>query len=121
VVGLAFLGEPKPRGARHFQTGLVKRLTPGPEDLPRERAAIEGSDVVHMTAEEIEQLLSKLDNAVPRLLKENQGIEFWIEYLQRADAIKEQAGLENYDRVATRIDAIPAKYGVLPPSHWMYG
>ena len=47
-------------------------------------------------------------------------MEFWIEYLQRADAIKEQVGLDNYDWVATRIDQIPMKYGVLPPSQWMH-
>jgi hypothetical protein len=46
-------------------------------------------------------------------------MDFWIEYLQRADVIKEQAGLDNYDWVATRIDEIPTKYGVLPPSQWM--
>jgi hypothetical protein len=74
---------------------------------------------VYPTTHQIEQMLSKLDTSVPRLLTENEGMEFWIEYLQRADAIKEQAGLDNYDWVATRIDEIPMKYGVLPPSQWM--
>lgn len=76
---------------------------------------------MYITPEEIEHLLGKLDSSVPRLLKENQGIEFWIEFLQRADVIKQQAGLENYDRVSTKIDAIPMKYGMRPPSRWMYG
>jgi hypothetical protein len=77
-------------------------------------------DAVHATTDQIEHMLSKLDVSVPRLLTENDGMDFWIEYLQRADAIKEQAGLDNYDWVATRIDEIPTKYGVLPPSQWMH-
>jgi hypothetical protein len=78
------------------------------------------NDVVSITPVEIEQLLVKLDSSVPLLLKENQGIEFWIEFLQRADAIKEQAGFDHYDWVATRIDQMPMKYGVVPPSRWMH-
>lgn len=73
-----------------------------------------------ITSVEIEQLLVKLDSTVPLLLKENQGIEFWIEFLQRADVIKEQAGFDQYDWVATRIDQMPMKYGIMPPSQWMH-
>lgn len=69
--------------------------------------------------QEIERLLSRLDDAMPRLLSENQGIEFWVEFLQRADTIKEQVPLDHYDWVSTRIDAIPMKYGLTPPSCWM--
>lgn len=75
---------------------------------------------MYVTTDQIEHMLIKLDTSVPRLLTENAGMEFWIEYLQRADAIKEQVGLDNYDWVATRIDQIPMKYGVLPPSQWMH-
>jgi hypothetical protein len=74
---------------------------------------------VPTTPQDIERMLTNLDSATPRLLNENQGIEFWIEFLQRADAIKEQVSLDHYDSVATRIDAIPMKYGVVPPSCWM--
>lgn len=74
---------------------------------------------MYIKPEQIEQLLKELDNSVPRLLKENQGVEFWIEYLQRADEIKERVGLDNYDWVATRIDEIPMKHGLTPPSLWM--
>ncbi|RUL64210.1 hypothetical protein EKH79_09160 [Dyella dinghuensis] len=74
---------------------------------------------MYATTDQIEHMLSKLAISVPRLLTENDGMDFWIEYLQRADQIKEQAGLDNYDWVASRIDEIPMKYGVLPPSQWM--
>jgi hypothetical protein len=74
---------------------------------------------VPATPQDIERLLTKLDDDTPRLLDQNQGIEFWIEFLQRADAIKEQVSLDHYDWVATRIDQIPMKYGVLPPAFWM--
>jgi hypothetical protein len=82
-------------------------------------AAPMNGDAVYPTTDQIEHMLSKLDISVPHLLTENGGMDFWIEYLQRADVIKEQAGLDNYDWVATRIDEIPTKYGVLPPSQWM--
>lgn len=75
--------------------------------------------VVYATTDQIERMLAKLDVSVPRLLTENRGVDFWIEYLQRADEIKEKAGLDNYDWVATRIDQIPMKYGMRPPSQWM--
>jgi hypothetical protein len=78
-------------------------------------------DVVYTAPEDIEQLLTNLDSSVPRLLRENHGIEFWIEYLQRADEIKERVSLDNYDWVTTRIDEIPIKHGALPPSMWVFG
>lgn len=71
------------------------------------------------TRQEIEHLLTNLDSAMPRLLNDNQGIEFWVEFLQRADAIKEQVTLDHYEWVSTRIDEIPMKYGIVPPSCWM--
>ena len=71
------------------------------------------------TNQEIERLLNNLDEAMPRLLNDSQGIEFWVEFLQRADAIKEQVALDHYEWVSTRIDAIPMKYGIMPPSCWM--
>jgi hypothetical protein len=74
---------------------------------------------VPATSQEIERLLTKLDEAMPGLLHDNRGIEFWVEFLQRADAIKEQVPLDRYEWVSTRIDAIPVKYGMLPPSCWM--
>jgi hypothetical protein len=74
---------------------------------------------VPATTLEIERLLSTLDEAMPGLLQDNRGIEFWVEFLQRADAIKEQVPLDRYEWVSTRIDAIPVKYGLMPPSCWM--
>jgi cephalosporin-C deacetylase-like acetyl esterase len=64
---------------------------------------------VYATTAQIEHMLSKLDTSVPRLMTENDGMEFWIEYLQRADAIKQQTGLDHYEWVAERIDEIPVK------------
>jgi hypothetical protein len=74
---------------------------------------------VPATHQHIERLLNTLDEAMPALLKDNHGIEFWVEFLQRADAIKEQVALDLYEWVSARIDAIPVKYGLVPPACWM--
>jgi hypothetical protein len=100
----------------HFQIAQLKRH----DWVPRGFSPLPTTgDAVRATLDQIKNMLSKLDVSVPRLLTDNDGMDFWIEYLQRADAIKEQAGLDNYEWVTRQIDQIPMKYGVLPPSHWM--
>ena len=44
-----------------------------------------------MPLQEVEQQLAELAGAMPQLLKHNQGVEFWIEFMDRADAIRNDA------------------------------
>lgn len=113
-------GRPLAVGTRHFKIRHLIRLSPVAQLGYHLNWLSKEGHTVQITSEKIESLLSSLDSSVPRLLRENQGMEFWIEYLQRADAIKDQVGFHNHDWVATRIDEIPMKYGVRPPSRWMY-
>lgn len=88
-------------------------------DLSLDLATTDGSDVVLLSAEEIEQQLAKLGNAMPGLLKDNQGAEFWAAFTQRANALKERVSLDHFDWVTERIHAILAAYGISPPSRWI--
>lgn len=72
-----------------------------------------------LTVEQIEQRLAELGRSIPRLLSENQGAEFWIEFLERADAIKDQVSLDHFDWVTERIYDALATYGISPPSQWI--
>lgn len=72
-----------------------------------------------MIPQEIEQRLAELQNAMPRLLQDNHGTEFWIEFLERADAIRDRVSLDQYDRVTERIYEVLASHGVSPPSQWI--
>jgi hypothetical protein len=58
---------------------------------------------------------------MPRLLKDNRAAEFWIEFLERADAIKDHVPLSRRDWVTEKIDDVLAKYGIAPPSRWIAG
>jgi len=72
-----------------------------------------------MTIPEIEQQLADLQNAMPRLLRDNLGTEFWIEFLDRADAIRNHVSLDHYDWVTERIYEVLASYGISTPSQWI--
>lgn len=88
-------------------------------DLSLDLATTYGSDVVLLSAEEIEQQLAKLSNSMPSLLKDNQGAEFWAAFTERTNALKERVSLDHFDWVTERIHAILAAYGVSPPSRWI--
>lgn len=88
-------------------------------DLSLDLATTYGSDVVLLSAEEIEQQLAKLNNSMPSLLKDNQGAEFWAAFTERTNALKERVSLDHFDWVTERIHAILAAYGVSPPSRWI--
>ncbi|WP_233843665.1 hypothetical protein [Dyella sp. 2HG41-7] len=72
-----------------------------------------------LTVEQIEQRLAELGRSIPRLLSENEGAEFWIEFLERADAIKDHVSLDHYDWVTERIYEALAIYGIAAPSRWI--
>jgi hypothetical protein len=69
--------------------------------------------------QEIQQELADLIKAMPRLLQDNQGTEFWIEFLGLAESIKEHVPFDDRDRVAVRIHQILTLSGVSPPSWWI--
>ncbi|GLQ92541.1 hypothetical protein [Dyella acidisoli] len=72
-----------------------------------------------MTIPEIELQLTSLQSAMPRLLQDNLGTEFWIEFLDRADAIRNHVSLDHYDWVTERIYEVLASYGISTPSQWI--
>lgn len=74
---------------------------------------------VPKTPQEIEQQLADLQHAIPRLLQDNHGTEFWIEFMERADAIRDRVSLDHYDWVTERIYEVLASYGISPPSQWI--
>jgi hypothetical protein len=78
-----------------------------------------GCDAVLSNRQEIQQELADLIKAMPRLLQDNQGTEFWIEFLGLAEAIKEHAPFDYRDRVTARIHQILTYSGVSPPSWWV--
>ncbi|GGA10730.1 hypothetical protein GCM10011408_35050 [Dyella caseinilytica] len=74
-----------------------------------------------LTRKEIEQELAHLSGLVPCLLQDNRGAEFWIEFLERANAIKDRAPLAMREWVTERIFELLAKYGISPPWSWITG
>lgn len=74
---------------------------------------------MYRTTQEMESLLANLSESMPRLLQENQSSEFWTAFLQRADAIKKDATLDQLDWVTERIHEILANYGISPPARWL--
>jgi hypothetical protein len=76
---------------------------------------------VLLTRKEIEQELANLSHIVPRLLQDSQGAEFWIEFLDRANAIKDRSPMSMREWVTEKIYDLLAKYGVSPPWRWITG
>jgi hypothetical protein len=72
-----------------------------------------------MPQQEVEQQLAALARAMPELLKHSQGVEFWIEFMDRADAIRNRVPLDQFDWVTERIYEVLASYGISPPSRWI--
>ena len=72
-----------------------------------------------MTLQEIEQHLAHLQSAVPQLLQDNPGTEFWIEFMERANAIRDRVSLDQYDWVTERIYEVLSRHGISPPSRWI--
>jgi hypothetical protein len=76
---------------------------------------------VLLSHQEIEQQIERLSHSMPRLLKDNPASEFWIEFLERADAIQDQVPLSRREWVTEKIYDVLAKYDILPPSGWIAG
>ncbi|MBE1159094.1 hypothetical protein [Dyella acidiphila] len=74
-----------------------------------------------LTRKDIEQELTTLGGLVPRLLQDSRGAEFWIEFLERANAIKDSAPAALRDWVTERIYQLLAEYGISPPWQWISG
>jgi hypothetical protein len=70
---------------------------------------------VLLTQQEIQQELENLGRSMPRLLQGSQGSEFWVEFMERADAIKDNAPLNLRDGIAEKIYELLARYGISPP------
>jgi hypothetical protein len=70
---------------------------------------------VLLTHQEIQQELENLSSSMPRLLQGSQGPEFWVEFMERADAIKDNAPLNLRDGIAEKIYELLARYGISPP------
>ncbi|WP_188793280.1 hypothetical protein [Dyella nitratireducens] len=81
--------------------------------------ATQHGDVVPMPPQEVEQQLAELAGAMPQLLKDSRGVEFWIEFMERADAIRDRVSLDHFDWVTERIYEVLADYGITPPSRWI--
>jgi hypothetical protein len=76
--------------------------------------------VVLQDRKHIQRELANLISAVPRLLQDDQeGTEFWLEFLELTQAIKEQVPFDRRDLVMTRIHQILVGCGVSPPSWWV--
>jgi hypothetical protein len=76
---------------------------------------------VLLTHQEIDQQIENLGSSMPHLLQGNPGAEFWIEFMERADAIKDRAPLSLRDAVTEKIHALLAGYGISPPWRRMRG
>jgi hypothetical protein len=76
---------------------------------------------VPLNRREIEQELNHLGGLVPRLLQDSRGAEFWIEFLELANEIKDRAPLNLRDWVTERIYELLARYGISPPWSWISG
>lgn len=72
-----------------------------------------------MPLQEVERQLAELAGAMPELLQHNQGVEFWIEFMDRADAIRNRVSLDQFDWVTERIYELLAAYGISTPSRWI--
>ncbi|GLQ88166.1 hypothetical protein [Dyella flagellata] len=72
-----------------------------------------------MTMQETEQQLAELARVVPQLLKQNPGAAFWVEFLERADAIRDHVPFDHYDWVTERIYETLAAHGISTPSRWI--
>ena len=59
-----------------------------------------------------------LIKALPRLQRGDGGTEFWMEFLELAQAIKRQVPVENQDLVTSRIHQVLTSCGISPPSWW---
>jgi hypothetical protein len=67
----------------------------------------------------LQQELANLIKAMPRLLEEDQGTEFWIEFLGLAEAIKQHVPLDRRDQLVSKLHQILTSCGVSPPSWWV--
>jgi hypothetical protein len=76
---------------------------------------------VLLTHQQIEQQIENLDSSMPRLLQRSQGPEFWIEFMERADAIKDHAPLNLRDAITGKLYELLARYGLSPPWHGIRG
>lgn len=74
-----------------------------------------------LTHQEIEQQIDNLSTSMPRLLQGSQRSEFWIEFMERADAIKDHAPLNLRDAITAKLHELLARYGIAPPWHGLHG
>jgi hypothetical protein len=102
------------RPIRHFKNSLLMRLSQYRRALTCSLGLTVGRAAV-LTHQEIEQQIENLSRSMPRLLQGSQGPEFWIEFMERADAIKDRAPLSLRDAVAEKIHGVLAHYGISPP------
>ena len=72
-----------------------------------------------MPLQEVERQLAELAGAMPELLQHSHGVEFWIEFMDRADAIRNRVSLDQFDWVTERIYEVLAAYGISTPSRWI--
>jgi hypothetical protein len=74
---------------------------------------------VLLSYQETLQELANLSRAVPHLLQDNRGSEFWAEFLGRANALKDHVPLDLHDWVTEKIYEVLANNGLPPPSRWI--
>jgi hypothetical protein len=89
-------------------------------DPPRTAHHVGCAEVLS-THQEIEQEIEKLSSSMPGLLRGSQGSEFWIEFMERADAIKDGAPLNCRDGITQKLHELLARYGISPPWRWATG
>lgn len=68
--------------------------------------------------QDIDVQLATLDSDIPRLLQENPGEEFWIEILERAEAITQQVAMTHHCHVMAQLETLLLRHGLIPPSGW---
>jgi hypothetical protein len=74
--------------------------------------------VVNLQHQQIIRMLDRLDNALPGLLNDEHDTD-WIEFLQRANDVRDRVVRDQHALESTRIDAMLEKYDIPPTPRWV--
>lgn len=74
--------------------------------------------VVNLQHQQITSMLDSLDNSLPGLINDAHDTD-WIEFLQRADDVRDRVVRDQHALDATRIDAMLEKYDIPPTPRWV--
>jgi hypothetical protein len=74
--------------------------------------------VVNLQHQQIIRMLDRLDNSLPGLLNDEHDTD-WIEFLQRANDVRDRVVRDQHALESTRIDAMLEKYDIPPTPRWV--